>query len=122
MDWRTWVFNRIQSLAGGRVFSTLDGAPDERPFIVIRLAQDVPEIHSSEGGQSTNCLIWVYDEPGSYLGIDTLLKQVRTAIIGPVAQSNGIDAIWLGDSQDLADDEWGVITRNGTYRLVGRMG
>ena len=124
-DWRTWLFSKLSSavpitdlVPSSRIFQTLEEAPDERPFMVIRL-QDGSSVIPSGSDQFAQ--VWVHDQPGSYLRIDTLLALVRETIDGPVADAeDAIHADWRGDSPDLADDARGTIVRYGTYRLVGR--
>lgn len=121
MDWRTWVYDRldedtnIAALVGDRIYSTLDGSPDERPFIVIRFSGSVPDV-----GDFQDVAIWVHDDPGSYVRIDTLLGLIRTKLVGPVAQQDAVAVVWQGDSPDLADDARGTVVRTASFRMAAR--
>lgn len=68
---------------------------------------------------SQNAQIWAHDQPGSYQRIDSLLAAVRAALVGPVALPGAIACRWQGDSQDLADDGLGTITRNSAFVFIG---
>lgn len=127
VDWRTWVFEALTedagviAVLGDRVFSEVEAEP-EKPFAVVRMVQNTPEVHQVEGAISTTTTIWVHDEPGSYVRIDNLLSLIRTAIKAKSDLSGvGIfQAIWTGDGPDLADDYRKTILRTTSYRLVGR--
>ena len=141
MNWRQWLYIKLVTdsaltalvpadsiMAAGSVI----GAPKDRPFILIRVNDDTPEmrddgrsIASSRAGS-----IWVYDEPGSYDLIDSIILIIRGILECHVERSleydsdtvffsGGIQSIWEGDSVELADDVWAAITRNTNYRLVG---
>jgi len=125
-DWRAWLYQKLSSdpaitaEVGNRIYSTLDMGPDEKPFLVIRLGESLSEVHSREGGESTTAVIWVDDDPGTYVNIDRILKKIRTCLESGAMSGQQIQAIWQGDSQDLSDDARGTVVRNVTYRLVGR--
>jgi hypothetical protein len=68
---------------------------------------------------SQNAELWAHDQPGSYARIDAILAAVRGALVGQVALPGAVACRWQGDSQDLADDGLGTITRNSAFRLVG---
>jgi hypothetical protein len=127
IDWRTWLYQKVVAFVGdkvgNRVFQSLDEdeTPDEKPFIVLRFGTDVPEVvNSSEGVQSLTGVIWVHDNPGSYLLIDAILRELREEMAGAVVEADGISSDWLGDSPDLADDMRKTIVRNATFQLRGR--
>jgi len=127
VDWRTWIYEQVLALVGDkvgdRVFQTLneDETPDEKPFIVLRFGGDSPGIvNTSEGAEALTAVVWVHDNPGSYLGIDAILSELREEMTGPVTEPGGIFSRWLGDSPDLADDMRKTIVRNSTYQLMGR--
>lgn len=127
VDWRTWLYQALTGSAGvtavlgNRVYSEVEAEP-ERPFAVIRLGIDTPEVHQREGATSTTATIWVHDDPGSYIRIDGLLKTIRDAIIAKSDLSGAgiFEAIWIGDGPDLADDGRKTIVKTTAYRLVGR--
>ena len=122
-SWRFWLYAKLQqnpvaSLLPGGVISTMEDAPETRPFAVIRIAQASPAVPGAERSFAT---IWVHDDPGSYINIDTILATLREQLEGPVADlADGIAARWTGDSPDLADDDRGTVVRNATYELAGR--
>lgn len=127
VDWRTWMYvaltqyNGLDALLGDRVYSDVPEHP-LKPFAVIRIGNEVPELHQREGASSTFAAVWVHDEPGSYTRIDDVLALIREAVLAKSDQS-GVDifqAIWTGDSQDLADDFRKTFVKTTSYRLVGR--
>jgi hypothetical protein len=65
----------------------------------------------------------VHDEPGDYTRIDEILYRVKSLLPTLDGQSNGLGHVvsieWTGDSEDLADDGHGTITRNTGFSLVG---
>ena len=72
--------------------------------------------------------IWVYDELGSYVRVDSILRAIRSAFVDMAVlartRTDGsvvrlIQADWLGTSADLNDDVFRCATRNATWRLVG---
>lgn len=109
----------IQTLVGTRIYSTLETAPDERPFIVIRsgVTQRQPD---QVDVNAQDVVLWVYDGPGSYTRIDNVINAIKAALDGPVTDPNGIAAQWSGDSVDLSDDAWGVVVRTSTFRCYGK--
>lgn len=118
MDWRTWVFEQLSDnddLDNVAVFQTLERAPTERPFIVIRMLET-----SRDVGRTQDMTVWIHDNPGSYLHIDALHTAVRATLEGPVTEEGAIACVWQGDGVDAADDARGTIVRPGFYRLVGR--
>lgn len=69
--------------------------------------------------------VWVYDEPGSYLRIDAILRAVRNRLApGPHTLTDGSEHIavvdWTNDSPDLPAEEFHGITRMCAFNLVGR--
>lgn len=134
MNWRKWLYEQLVSASAVTTLvpvpsimaaGSLEGSPKNRPFILIRVGDEIPEMR--DGGipvaSSRSAAIWVYDEPGSYDLIDDILAAVRRTLTGPLPSfsgyPSGITAEWSGDSIELADDMLSAITRNGTYRLVG---
>lgn len=68
--------------------------------------------------------IWVHDEPGDYsVKIDPTILRLRSLLPTLEGVSNGLGHVvaveWNGDSEDLADDGHGTITRNVSFLLVG---
>jgi hypothetical protein len=125
-DCRTWIFTKLSALVpvtsvvGSRIFQSLDleDTPTDKPFIVCRLDPSVPDI---PGAMFQDLVLWIHDEPGSYLRIDTLIQTIRENLDGvQVNDPEGIAVVWQGDSPDMADDLRGTILRTSSYRLAGR--
>lgn len=126
MDWRTWAY---QKLIGDAAFTALVPAasvygagsltqtPEKKPFVVLRfgpaIAAPVPDTHYTE------LQVWAHDRPGDYLRIQEILAQAKTTLVGQIVSIGAIACRWQGDSNDLADDGLGTITRNSSFRLVG---
>lgn len=111
-------------LPNGAVFAShgLD-TPPMRPFVILRWGLGDVGV----GRQNTHDLaVWVHDEGGSYLRIDKLLNQIGQILTSaqPRLDDDGwfTQASWLGSSEDLNDDGYGTITRNGRFRCVGEGG
>lgn len=133
MIWRTWLKTKLDAGApySGPILTTsiygagsLTGTPKKKPFIMIRVGSDVPVFN--EGGipeiVSKEGVVWVHDEPGSYDTIDQVLSEVIAQLAGQVSEVGGIACVWQGSSPELADDAYGTITRNCSFRLVGKEG
>lgn len=134
MDWRTWVYDRLRldatiladvpeaSIYGA---GSLQGAPVNRPFIVITFGTDLPELEDGDQPSATSqrASIYVHDTPGDYLRIGRILRNVRTLLAGNVTgmTAGGIVGLWEGDSPDSADDLFKTIMRYGEYRFVGKV-
>ena len=131
MNWRMWLRTTLQNfndltalIPAGSIYASgqLVGSPKLKPFIVMHTGST--DVVFNDGGApdvvSNNAVIWVHDEPGSYDLIDEALTQVRRALIGQVAAPSGIACQWVGDSGELSNPDYGTLTRNGNYRLLGR--
>lgn len=128
MDWRTWLYARLDApeltaiVPRGSHFGagSIDENVEPRPFIVIKAGA---ELRGPFPGVSENfATIWVHDEPGSYTRIDDALKVIRAVLEGAVTDLGGVACRWQGDSAELADEFFGTITRNTSYRLNGKDG
>jgi hypothetical protein len=133
MDWRTWLWTQlnvpeITALFPGGLHAagSLKGAPDKKPFMVISLGNELPQMKDTltDGTEEyvtfQEATIRVHDEPGSYLLIGTLLATVRSTLVGPVAAESAVACTWQGNSPELSDEFYRTITRTSSYRLVGR--
>jgi hypothetical protein len=133
MNWRQWIYERLALSAPllavipeNRIFSSgsLEGQVVSKPFLMIRTGLETPEIE--DDGQpvasSAQATVWVHDNPGSYVRIDSLLLIVRSSLIAPITSGQGVACIWQGNSNEFSDNTLGTITRNASFRLVGRDG
>lgn len=124
MSWRTWTYQKLVDVMGAdAVFAggSITVVPEIRPMVVYRLQNVDPLLRDNEQPVTTgtNLEVWVYDEPGSYDLIDVKIKAIREALVGQVALPGKTVCRWLGDSGELADDEWKAIVRNSAYQLIG---
>lgn len=127
MNWRQWIYQTLSSnvsvtslVPANRILSSgaLKGRIDANPFIVIRMMPMTREL--AEGvAHSQNVQVWAHDQPGSYQRIDSVLAAVRAALVGVVALPGAHACRWQGDSQDLADDGLGTVTRNSAFVCIG---
>lgn len=96
--------------------------PQTRPFLQIRWGQNQIGLKNTAVSRRT-ITVWAHDEPGDYSTIDAILARVKALLPTLDGQSNGsghlVSAEWTGDSEDLADDGHGTITRNASFTLVG---
>jgi hypothetical protein len=105
--------------AGIHAGASLEGSEFPRPFLVYRVGIELPVLRGDdfEEASDTNVQIWVYDAPGSYKKIEQILDAVR-------ARFRVVDALrsrWLGDSEELADDEQKAILKYGTFACAERV-
>lgn len=142
---RKWIFSKVKAIlvASGRVefvdlanrvlsassYGANGSEAPPRPFIMIRSGLRLPE---DLGAESRNLgrgrwpyTIWAHDEPGSYVLIDDVLKEIRfglSKILFPVMEPNFTlaDCRWENDSDDLYDDGFRTAVRNSSYQLVGK--
>lgn len=129
MDWREWLNEQlndpaVSSLVGGRIFAagSLKGAPKDKPFVTFRLGQTISELND-DGKPHVfrhEAIVFIHDVPGSYRRIDNLLNVVRSILVGQVSAESAIACTWQGDSGELSDEFYGTITRNASFRLIGR--
>jgi hypothetical protein len=96
--------------------------PQTRPFLQIRWGLNEIGLKNTVVSRRT-LTVWVHDEPGDYTRIDEILYRVKSLLPTLDGQSNGLGHVvsieWTGDSEDLADDGHGTITRNTGFSLVG---
>lgn len=107
--------------------NTVDTNPTERPFISVswrnRLqARSIPDRFPSA---AYGLQVWVYDEPGDYTKIDTIVRRIR-ALMGevvaqPVAGGHISSIRWTGDSPDLYDTVYKAIVRNTSYEVISNV-
>jgi hypothetical protein len=119
---REIVYARINALYPGVVFTNhvVDTVPtEERPFIVLDWLGVQPGPHQEAPLHIQFLDIWVHDEKGSYLGIDNIIRTLRTMLMGlsPSATIAQID--WTGDGEDNTDDGFDTIFRTSSFRVVG---
>lgn len=125
MNWREWVYSTLSSDAAllevvpiGSMYGagSVGDRPENKPFIIIRLS---PSTRVNSFWSDSNVVVWVHDDPGDYARIDQVIDLCRRALDKKIpGRPGGIVAEWTGDSADLADDGYGTITRNTSYRLV----
>jgi hypothetical protein len=104
-------------LSGG----SLVGRQEAEQFLIFRAGPSSALLRDNMRPVATDNFftIWVYDVAGSYLRIDSLLSVIRDAFVGRVVEPGAIACEWLGDSQELADEDLDRIVRNTSYRLIG---
>lgn len=132
-DWRVWVGQKLANdvalialIPAALHFpaGSLEGAPDTKPFMVIRFESEVPG--QFEGICKNRATLFIHDEPGSYTGIDDVLKAAKVALVGADARvgqavtEGGVAVQWQGNSGDLADPTYGTILRTASYDLHGK--
>lgn len=95
--------------------------PQLRPFGVLRWGENERGVGASSVRTLT---VWFHDEPADYARIDRLIKRAKVVLESAVAmrETGGgwlTQADWSGDSADLADDAYGTIVRNTSFRVIG---
>lgn len=125
-DWRTWIYGKVSNDSGVLALvpkasiygsGSLEGSPASKPFLILSFDPEVPG--PFPGSTERSALVWAHDVPGDYLAIDAVLSAVRAALVGQVPSQHAIGCRWSGDSQDLADESLGTITRNATFTMNG---
>lgn len=99
--------------------------PQVRPFMTIHWGNTNPGIQGFDLVNERDFQVWVHDAPGDYTKIDNILSRIRVLLMGteatytntPGRWITGVE--WMGDSDDLNDDEQDTITRYGEFRLIG---
>lgn len=135
-QWRRWVYDKIRLwgplfplLPQDQIFAagSLQVPPADRPFMHIRFEDTTPGLIPEVS--LTRLSLWVHDAPGSYLGIETILREARTALVGADAQvgqvrdlASGVAVVWQGESGDLSNPDYGTILRFSSYDLHGKDG
>lgn len=134
LDWRTWIYNRLRLSAAVLALvpeasiygdGSITGPPENKPFIVVQVDNELREWVGHSRGFVT---IWAHDEPGNYVLVGQILKTVRNVLCGngettgqaleQSAKPNGIIQ-WLRDSPDQSDIDFGTLSRNSQYQLLG---
>lgn len=118
-------------MVGERVYATgtlgFQGIPadPDYPYILVNSLQ--PRLHKEvwKTGRSKthNFQVFVYDEIGSFVRIDDILRQVQETVLGltlEVSPSGArcTHADWTGESADLTDSEKKQNTKYGLASLV----
>lgn len=89
------------------------------PFMVIRMGPLERGIYPAN---LQNCGLYVYDVPADYTNIDHILQAARSVLLGLIGTGSGgtwiLGSDWFGDSQDLYDDTYQAIMRNGTFVIT----
>lgn len=121
-------------LVGGRVIGStgLDGEGDlaagvARPFLTWRLSGTYPG--SSRRVSTLGLEVWAHQEPGSYLLVDKILKEVTRLFDGAIQVTDEdpeyrgmawlMEATYQQHSPDLYDDIRRTNTRSVSYVLAG---
>lgn len=126
MNWRRWAYDKLRldedltalvplaNIYGG---GALQSAPKIKPFLIINYA---PSFRSNVRTSVSSLIVAVHDDPGDYGRIDQTLLRVKELFNNAIPGEPGSTVVeWLTDSQDLADDGYGTIMRNSSYRLIG---
>jgi len=116
---------------GGRVYqASATGVGDvpqspDKPFCVIREigSTTYPVVEETASPRARSFYFWVYDERGSYVRIDELLKEVGDTVrdlVGSVSPSGRrcIGVNWQGESMDLEDDTYDANAKYGSARVT----
>lgn len=133
MNWAQWTYDKLVGiptiaalpqigtkapvLSGG----SLTGRQEVDQFIVYRLGTGAALLRDDMRPVATEQLVqvWVYDAVGGYGRVNSLLSDIRDAFIGQIAEPGAVSCEWIGDSQELADEDLDRIVRNTSFRLIG---
>lgn len=129
MSWRNWIYGKLTTapidalVAPASVFAggSITVAPETKPFVIYRIGANAPRLRDGGSPVATARFaeVWVYDDPGAYDRIDSILGTIRGQLVGPVPEPDKTCCEWIGDSGELADDALGAITRNSVFQLIG---
>lgn len=103
--------------------NSIDPEVPDKPFAVIG---GFNRIGSSEAGRLVvrQFEIWVHDEPGSYVFIDQVIRELNAHFANLVHFQGETYLLaqvdFVGESDDLQDDAMRTATRSVTYQGVGR--
>jgi hypothetical protein len=103
---------------------SLDIAP-ERVFGTYRLRGSTQSVTSRSPSREVGLEVWVHDDPGSYLRIDDILKELERILDGVVhvsaAAGESISQTkFESRSPDLNDDGLRTICKMTSYTLIGK--
>jgi hypothetical protein len=101
--------------------TSIDGAPRIKPFIMYRQTSDVQRFRGDDGDlvRSSGFMIFVHDEPGDYLRIDSVIDRLKVLFQDITDQPNRIiRSTWVETSDDLRDDDMGTILRYGRVQVL----
>lgn len=131
MNWRPWLFGILTSdtslvamipapvvFAGGSLVESPGGS-----YVIYRLQSEDRQLSGSDAPVVSRRFaeVWVYDVPGQYDDIDAYLATLRNVLDAQVMPTGGIACRWLGDSNELFDEELKSSVRYGTYELLGKV-
>jgi hypothetical protein len=126
MNWRRWAYDtiRLDDVISGimpvtniHAAGSLNSIPRVKPFVIINHA---PSFRSNVRTQVGGLVISVHDDPGDYGRIDSILNRIRELFNDAIPGQPGSTVVeWLNDSTDLADDGYGTIMRQSSFRTVG---
>lgn len=118
---RVWVYERMKDdttlmalLPGGIHASTsLDKAPEGKPFIMYRNTSDVALLRGDDSDlyRQQGFMILVHDHVGDYMGIDEVIARLRVLFADAVDQEAGIRSIHIETSDDWRDEDMGTVMK-----------
>lgn len=114
------VLNDLGMTADTILGSTVAQSPEVRPFMIVKWGTSDP-IVGRIGPETLE--VWAYDEPGSFVRINTVLKRVYSILVEEnadvvVEEERFSTAKWRGDSPELYDDIFKCATRYSTFSVV----
>lgn len=103
---------------------SLDAAPD-RVFGTYRLRGSVQSVTSRSLSREVGLEVWVHDDPGSYLRIDNILKELerilKAVVHASAAEGESISQTkFESRSPDLNDDGLRTICKMTSFTLIGK--
>lgn len=124
MNWNRIIYQHLISdpaltavVPANSFYAWLDGPPANRPFVVLRFGAETPTVVKATEQELTT---WAHDEPGDFQRIRTILRLIQTRLEALVLPG-AYPPVWTGDSEEFPDDFLNTVTRNSTYRLLGRV-
>lgn len=103
---------------------TIDETP-AKPFAVYRLSGTFPGVTARSKVRPVRLEVWIHDEPGSYIPIDSALDDVEGLLEAVVhvsaAENESISQVqWESRSPDLTDDGFRTICKMSAFTLIGK--
>lgn len=134
---RTWLFDTLtqhsplQAKLGGTLATTMDRVnprqsklviPANKPFLVYGLGNLTDENLAEaldHTAQRQFFQIWIHDNPGSYLVIDSFMPIIRKLLVGKVhAASLVSNVLHLEDSAEFSNETYNTIFRYMRFQAI----
>lgn len=98
---------------------SLTGRPDDDTFVVLRFMEPT-ELAEGVPARRRHIDVWAHDRSGGYTTIDDVLARAQTVLLNAPRgdYADLVKVLPAGEGPDLADDDFGTLTRTATLTIV----